>query len=120
MTHLHSLHIIHADLKAQNVLLQVISRTWVQIAVPEFLTRSSIKCVSGEIRKDMHPIRCPFLILQSHKGNSCGVIAKISDFGLSLELDPGHTHVGKMYVGTITHMAPELLLKGQISKASDV
>lgn len=49
-----------------------------------------------------------------------GFLAKISDFGLSLSLDNGKTHVEDLYQGTTTHMAPEILLRGRQSKASDV
>jgi serine/threonine protein kinase len=46
--------------------------------------------------------------------------AKVSDFGLSLHLGPEATHVSRTHAGTMTHMAPELLLAGRASKASDV
>ena len=49
-----------------------------------------------------------------------GFVAKISDFGLSLSLDTGKTHVEDLYQGTTTHMAPEILLRGRQSKAGDV
>ena len=60
------------------------------------------------------------MLLQSHKGNTCGVTAKVADFGLSLKLDASVTHASQLHRGTLTHMAPELLLLGQISKATDV
>jgi hypothetical protein len=34
----------------------------------------------------------------------------VSDFGLSLCVDPGETHVSSVHAGTLTHMAPELLM----------
>lgn len=30
--------------------------------------------------------------------------AKVADFGLSLRIDPGDTHVSNMFQGTMTHM----------------
>jgi serine/threonine protein kinase len=51
-------------------------------------------------------------------GQRCA--AKVSDFGLSLHLDPEATHVSRTHAGTLTHMSPELLLAGRASKASDV
>lgn len=45
---------------------------------------------------------------------------QVADFGLSLALDPDSTHISQMHAGTLTHMAPELLLHGRASKASDV
>ncbi|KAG2490227.1 hypothetical protein HYH03_011352 [Edaphochlamys debaryana] len=50
-----------------------------------------------------------------------GVVCKVADFGLSLKMDRDEqTHMSGMYQGTLTHMAPELLLHGRMSKAADV
>jgi len=48
------------------------------------------------------------------------VIAKVSDFGMSAHLAPEETHVSNVTSGTVTHMAPEILLTGKLSKAADV
>ncbi|KAG2489904.1 hypothetical protein HYH03_011706 [Edaphochlamys debaryana] len=50
-----------------------------------------------------------------------GVVAKLSDFGLATHIDDGiETHVSALAAqGTLTHMAPELLLHGHISKHAD-
>ncbi|KAG2483185.1 hypothetical protein HYH03_017920 [Edaphochlamys debaryana] len=50
-----------------------------------------------------------------------GVVAKLSDFGLATHIDDGNeTHVSALAAqGTLTHMAPELLLHGHISKHAD-
>lgn len=48
-----------------------------------------------------------------------GFVAKISDFGLSRPLEQKSKVITKTY-GTITHMPPELLEQGIISKAADV
>ncbi|GIL72275.1 hypothetical protein Vretimale_424 [Volvox reticuliferus] len=78
MAYLHSANIIHADLKAANVLLKQ-------------------QPGSGRLQ------------------------AKVGDFGLSFRLEePEATHVTKGQLGSITHMAPEVLLHGRVSKASDV
>ncbi|KAG2490397.1 hypothetical protein HYH03_011197 [Edaphochlamys debaryana] len=78
MAYLHSANIIHADLKAANVLLKQ-------------------QPGSGKLQ------------------------AKVSDFGLSFRLeDPEATHATKGQLGSITHMAPEVLVQGRVSKASDV
>jgi len=47
-------------------------------------------------------------------------VAKVGDFGLSVKMDHMDTHMSDMYQGTLTHMAPEVLLEGRISKAADV
>ncbi|EFJ51656.1 hypothetical protein VOLCADRAFT_116305 [Volvox carteri f. nagariensis] len=78
MTYLHSANIVHADLKAANVLLKQ-------------------QPGSGRLQ------------------------AKVGDFGLSFRLEePEATHVTKGQLGSITHMAPEVLVHGRVSKASDV
>eukprot|EP00873_Tetraselmis_striata_P011894 jgi/Tetstr1/432158/TSEL_021615.t1 len=48
------------------------------------------------------------------------LVAKVTDFGLSAKLDSAATHVSSNYCGTITHMAPETLLAGHLSKSADV
>ncbi|KAF5842282.1 kinase-like domain-containing protein, partial [Dunaliella salina] len=60
------------------------------------------------------------VLLASSGAEGKGVVCKVSDFGLSVRMDHTATHVSSMFQGTITHMAPELLLKGTCSKASDV
>ncbi|GAX77878.1 hypothetical protein CEUSTIGMA_g5320.t1 [Chlamydomonas eustigma] len=60
------------------------------------------------------------VMLTGGGGNNCGVIAKVADFGLSVKMDRTETHVSKCFQGTLTHMAPEMLLSGHQSKAADV
>ncbi|GIL97177.1 hypothetical protein Vretimale_2919 [Volvox reticuliferus] len=50
-----------------------------------------------------------------------GVVAKVADFGLSTHVDERlETHVSALTAqGTLTHMAPELLLYGHISRHQD-
>ncbi len=45
---------------------------------------------------------------------------QVADFGLSLRLDHGETHVSDAYQGTLAYMAPEVLMHGQLSRCSDV
>ncbi|GBF88370.1 hypothetical protein Rsub_01082 [Raphidocelis subcapitata] len=78
MAFLHDNSIVHADLKARNVLLK------------------------------------------STGTNPRGWTAKVGDFGLSIRIDPGATHISDLFAGTITHMAPETLDRGRVSRASDV
>ncbi|KAG2491275.1 hypothetical protein HYH03_010282 [Edaphochlamys debaryana] len=49
-----------------------------------------------------------------------GVVAKVADFGLSVRLDHAATHVSHMFQGSLTHMAPEVMLHGHVSRAADV
>ncbi|KAG1672489.1 hypothetical protein FOA52_002797 [Chlamydomonas sp. UWO 241] len=53
-------------------------------------------------------------------GDKRGFIAKVADFGMSVKMDNMQTHLSNMFQGTITHMAPEILLDGRVSKAADV
>uniref|UniRef100_A0A383WP55 Protein kinase domain-containing protein n=1 Tax=Tetradesmus obliquus TaxID=3088 RepID=A0A383WP55_TETOB len=59
------------------------------------------------------------VLLQNVHG-SFDQVAKISDFGLAAVLLDGATHRSTASMGTITHMAPEVLRSGHISPAADV
>jgi serine/threonine protein kinase len=50
----------------------------------------------------------------------CRALLQVGDFGLSLKMDHLETHVSNVYQGTMTHMAPETMLDGRVSKAADV
>eukprot|EP00775_Hariotina_reticulata_P011706 gene11706-11851_t len=60
------------------------------------------------------------VLLKSAGGDARGFVAKVSDFGLSVRMDPTETHISNVYQGTLTHMPPEVLMYGKISRASDV
>eukprot|EP00775_Hariotina_reticulata_P004405 gene4405-4658_t len=100
MIHLHSEHLLHGDLKASNVLLK---RTAPRLPVAPEAAGAANRNKAGQLA-----------------GLGLGLMAKVADFGLSLTLGPAETHVSQMHMGTLTHMAPELLLHGRASKASDV
>lgn len=85
LQHIHSLNIIHGDLKALNVLLC-----------------SSTRKILGD------------------RGALPKCVAKVSDFGMSEQLATEQTHQSNVHSGTITHMAPETIIAGHLSKASDV
>jgi hypothetical protein len=44
------------------------------------------------------------VLLKSAGGDARGFVAKVSDFGLSMRIDPTETHVSNFYQGTLTHM----------------
>ncbi len=48
-------------------------------------------------------------------GLSCLQVSKVSDFGLSLALAEGQTHKSTRALGTVTHMAPEMLRTGRLA-----
>ncbi|KXZ47914.1 hypothetical protein GPECTOR_32g527 [Gonium pectorale] len=60
------------------------------------------------------------VMLKSCGGEGRGMSAKVADFGLAIKMDHMSTHVSRTFQGTLTHMAPEVLLHGQVSKAADV
>uniref|UniRef100_A0A7S3VTM3 Protein kinase domain-containing protein n=1 Tax=Dunaliella tertiolecta TaxID=3047 RepID=A0A7S3VTM3_DUNTE len=60
------------------------------------------------------------ILLSSSGAEGKGVICKVSDFGLSVRMENMETHVSSLFQGTLTHMAPEVLLEGRVSKAADV
>ncbi|GIL61309.1 hypothetical protein Vafri_15698 [Volvox africanus] len=60
------------------------------------------------------------IMLKSSGTEGRGVIAKVADFGLSTRMEHQETHLSSCFQGTLTHMAPEVMLEGRISKAADV
>lgn len=70
-------------------------------------------CVAGDLKAGN------VLLFNSIHG-AYGQISKISDFGLAATLMDGATHRSTASMGTITHMAPEVLRSGHMSAAADV
>lgn len=60
------------------------------------------------------------IMLKSSGTEGRGVTAKVADFGLSTRMEHQETHLSSCFQGTLTHMAPEVMLEGRISKAADV
>ncbi|GFR47438.1 hypothetical protein Agub_g9161 [Astrephomene gubernaculifera] len=60
------------------------------------------------------------IMLKSSGTEGRGVTAKVADFGLSTRMEHQETHLSACFQGTLTHMAPEVMLEGRISKAADV
>ncbi|PNW80365.1 hypothetical protein CHLRE_07g314500v5 [Chlamydomonas reinhardtii] len=61
------------------------------------------------------------VMLKNSGGEGLGVICKVADFGLAVKMDTcDQTHMSGMFQGTLTHMAPELMLHGRMSKPADV
>ncbi|GAX78419.1 hypothetical protein CEUSTIGMA_g5861.t1 [Chlamydomonas eustigma] len=62
------------------------------------------------------------VMLKSSGNDGRGLMAKVADFGMAVKFDKSRNqnHISNMYQGTLTHMAPELLFLGHMSKAADV
>ncbi|KAK9834139.1 hypothetical protein WJX81_001741 [Elliptochloris bilobata] len=58
------------------------------------------------------------ILLTSCTANTHGFTAKVSDFGLARDMDV-LSKIETKTTGTVTHMAPEVLSKGVVSKAAD-
>jgi serine/threonine protein kinase len=59
------------------------------------------------------------ILLSGSEKDGRGFTAKVADFGLSRVLD-GREAIQTTSYGTVTHMPPELLLEGKMTKAGDV
>ncbi|KAF8066284.1 Gucy1b1 [Scenedesmus sp. PABB004] len=60
------------------------------------------------------------IMLKSSGSEGRGATSKVADFGLAVKMDHMETHLSNAFQGTMTHMAPEIMIKGHISKAADV
>jgi serine/threonine protein kinase len=109
MVHLHTENIVHSDLKVRPG-----DRGSTVLVCPLPAERP---CWHNCARK---PQRCgcrsrapaPRLLLQARNvllkssgTDPRGFVAKVSDFGLSVQINPTQTHVSNIYQGTLTHSA---------------
>jgi serine/threonine protein kinase len=60
-------------------------------------------------------LKAPNVLLKSGSSEpSRSLTAKVADFGLSQPLVPGQGSLGSSCQGTLSHMAPEVLVHGQV------
>jgi serine/threonine protein kinase len=88
MLHLHSEQVVHLDLKAGNVLL-----TKANTLAPFTATHGDSTCS----RVLQRPDSCAVLLAAAQAAAGGRLVAKVADFGLSLSLDPGSTHISHMH-----------------------
>ncbi|KAI8468844.1 MAG: hypothetical protein J3K34DRAFT_515195 [Monoraphidium minutum] len=74
----------------------------------------------SDLKQVLHSdLKARNVLLKADGKSGRGCIAKVADFGLAVQIDPSITHVSE-YQGTPSHMPPEALLHGRVSKAGDV
>ncbi|KXZ50239.1 hypothetical protein GPECTOR_17g877 [Gonium pectorale] len=136
LVHLHSHGVVHGDVKASNVLLKqiVVSDPWeaagraVDSGAVGAGPASGSPLPSGCAGGMPEPAATHAPVLSSDSavergGPRLGLCAKVSDFGLSTMLSAANTdsHISATTAaGSLSHMSPELLLCGHVSKANDV
>ncbi|KAK9826029.1 hypothetical protein WJX74_006733 [Apatococcus lobatus] len=65
-------------------------------------------------------LTCNNTMLQGCSTDPRGFVAKVGDFGLSRLMDKESDSLETCTHGTVTHMPPELLMDGRLSRATDV
>lgn len=65
-------------------------------------------------------LSCSNVLLQACPAREplLSVTAKLADFGLSIRMEDGQSHHSRLFQGTPHYMAPEVLARGSLSKAS--
>lgn len=65
-------------------------------------------------------LKCENVLLVRNMERSCGMTAKVSDFSLSKQLADEQMYAKTRSLGTLTHLAPEVISMGSVGYASDV
>ncbi|GIL42068.1 hypothetical protein Vafri_114, partial [Volvox africanus] len=103
MQHIHSLRIVHGDLKPENVLLMLLPR------VETEGTGSCQSAVGGSLGPNSsRSVPSDLDALSSSYVKDLQLTAKVADFGLSTPLAEGATHASRHFVGTPAYLAPEV------------
>eukprot|EP00200_Dunaliella_tertiolecta_P016210 CAMPEP_0202421856 /NCGR_PEP_ID=MMETSP1128-20130828/50555_1 /ASSEMBLY_ACC=CAM_ASM_000463 /TAXON_ID=3047 /ORGANISM="Dunaliella tertiolecta, Strain CCMP1320" /LENGTH=1194 /DNA_ID=CAMNT_0049029899 /DNA_START=159 /DNA_END=3743 /DNA_ORIENTATION=+ len=116
MLHLHCNNVLHMDLKARNVMLASSGTEGrgVSCKIADFGLAVRIGLT------ETMDLKARNVMLASSGTEGRGVNCKVADFGLAVRIGLTETHVSGCFQGTVTHMAPEVLLEGRVSKAADV
>ncbi|KAG2453678.1 hypothetical protein HYH02_001891 [Chlamydomonas schloesseri] len=60
------------------------------------------------------------VLLVRAPGTSLGFCLKVSDFGLSVRVGEGQSHLSNLFQGTPYYCAPEVILSGKVGKSADL
>ncbi|KAG2453679.1 hypothetical protein HYH02_001892 [Chlamydomonas schloesseri] len=60
------------------------------------------------------------VLLVRAPGTSLGFCLKVSDFGLSVHVGEGQSHLSNLFQGTPYYCAPEVILSGKVGKSADL
>ncbi|KAG2488379.1 hypothetical protein HYH03_013068 [Edaphochlamys debaryana] len=121
MAHLHTMNIVHGDLKLANVLLSSKEASG-EVSGP-LMPPTPAPGSTGLSGSDSLSAGCAVSLpscLPSDAPLPADTVAKVADFGLSRWLKEGQTHHSTKTVGTVTHMPPELLRSGKLTLSGDV
>ncbi|EFJ48733.1 hypothetical protein VOLCADRAFT_90528 [Volvox carteri f. nagariensis] len=69
------------------------------------------------IHGDLNPNN---VLLKRDTGKKYGAICKIADFGLSIKMNADQSHISNMRRGTPFYTCPQILARGNMTKAADV
>lgn len=103
VAYLHANDVVHGDLSAVNVLLQGVKTNTPDAEGPSVPAGPAARGARG-----------------GGDTTGRGFVAKVSDFGLSMQLTRPDQAIKAAAYGTITHMAPEVLRNSTLSKPADV
>ncbi|KAI8469769.1 MAG: hypothetical protein J3K34DRAFT_512345 [Monoraphidium minutum] len=130
MDHIHSKSIIHGDLTPNNVLLCTELCAPGAAAAATAAAGDGAAAASGVSRRPSFSLdETAAALLRSGAGSASGGrgaplevrrTAKIADFGLSVRIPEGASHVSNMRQGTPFYVAPEVVKRGTMTKACDV
>ncbi|KAG2440597.1 hypothetical protein HYH02_010177 [Chlamydomonas schloesseri] len=127
MAHLHSLNVVHGDLKLANVLMAsprcVAAAAAAEAGGGAGTAASASPDDSAAVSSENNVVTDSAdasVWSVSQLPLPAGFVAKVADFGLSKALKEGQTHHSTKTVGTVTHQPPELLRSGKLTLSGDV